>query len=72
MPRLGPIRRTDLIRYLRQLGLRGPYAGGKHQIMERGTTSLRIPNPHESDIGSGLLSRILKQAGIQREEWERL
>jgi len=33
---------------------------------------LRIPNPHESDIGAGLLSRILKQGGIEREEWERL
>ena len=71
MPRLGPIKRTDLIRYLRQLGFRGPYAGGKHQIMMRGTISLRVPNPHESDIGSGLLSRILKQACVPREEWER-
>jgi predicted RNA binding protein YcfA (HicA-like mRNA interferase family) len=60
------------MRYLRTLGFRGPYAGGKHQIMVRGTTSLRIPNPHESDIGAGLLSRILKQAGIQRDDWERL
>ena len=72
MPRLGPVKRTDLVRYLRALGFHGPYAGAKHQIMVRGATSLRIPNPHESDIGAGLLSRILKQAGIQREEWERL
>lgn len=72
MPHLGPIKRTDLIRCLRALGFQGPYAGAKHQIMVRGATSLRIPNPHQSDIGAGLLSRLLKQAGIQREEWESL
>jgi predicted RNA binding protein YcfA (HicA-like mRNA interferase family) len=33
---------------------------------------LRIPNPHTEDIGRGLLVRILRQAGIEREEWEAL
>lgn len=32
MPRLGPIKRNDLIRYLKQLGFQGPYSGGKHQL----------------------------------------
>jgi len=72
MPRIGPVKRADLIRYLRQLGFHGPYAGAKHQLMCRSQVSLRIPNPHVGDIGSGLLARILKQAGVQREEWERL
>jgi UDP-N-acetylmuramyl pentapeptide synthase len=31
---------------------------------------LTIPNPHQGEIGKDLLSRILKQAGISREEWE--
>ena len=35
MPRFGPIKRKDLIGYLRQLGFEGPYAGAKHQIMIR-------------------------------------
>ena len=26
-------------------------------------------NRHEGDIGVGLLSRLLRQAGISREEW---
>ena len=34
--------------------------------------SLPIPNPHRSDIGKELLSRILKQAGISRKKWESL
>jgi hypothetical protein len=37
--------------------------------MIRGTMKLKIPNVHEGDIGPGLLSRILRQAGISREEW---
>jgi predicted RNA binding protein YcfA (HicA-like mRNA interferase family) len=40
--------------------------------MVRGQTRLRVPNPHQGDIGRGLLARILRQAGISREEWEKL
>ncbi|MCC6130401.1 MAG: type II toxin-antitoxin system HicA family toxin [Acidobacteria bacterium] len=72
MPAIGPIKRRDLIRYLLQLGFEGPFSGGKHQFMTRGERTLRIPNPHEGDISQGLLMRILRQAGIAREEWERL
>jgi len=72
MPAVGPVKRADLIRYLRVLGFGGPYAGARHQIMARGNVTLRIPNPHQGDIGTGLLLRVLKQAGIARAEWERL
>ncbi len=54
---------------LRELGFEGPYAGGKHPQMRRDDLTLIIPNPHEGDIGVGLLSRLLRQAGISREEW---
>src|ERR1035438_5351727 len=72
MPRIGPIRRQDFIFYLRRMGFEGPYAGGRHQFMQRGTQTIRIPNPHRSDIGAGLLARILRDAGIDRSEWEKL
>jgi len=36
MPTLRPIKRRDLIRYLRELGFEGPYAGGKHEYMGYG------------------------------------
>lgn len=72
MPRLGPIKRADLIRYLQILGFEGPYSGGKHQFMLKGVIRLRLPNPHKSEVGRELLSRILKQAGIDRDSWERL
>ena len=72
MPAIGPIKRNELIRYLRKLGFSGPYSGGKHQFMEKGDLTLRLPNPHKSDIGTGLLIRILKQAGIKKSDWMNL
>jgi predicted RNA binding protein YcfA (HicA-like mRNA interferase family) len=34
--------------------------------------TVRIPNPHKSDIGKGLLAEILRQAGIEKDQWEQL
>ena len=72
MPRFGPVKRRDLIRYLRQLGFDGPYAGGRHQFMAKGDITLSIPNPHREDIGRDLLARILRQAQVSQEKWENL
>ncbi len=72
MPHVGPLKRKDLIYYLRQLGFDGPYSGGNHQFMVKENLTLRIPNPHHSDIGESLLVRLLKQARIDRADWEKL
>jgi len=40
--------------------------------MIRGDRTLRLPNPHQGDIGKELLNRLLRQAGIDRDEWEKL
>lgn len=72
MPSIGPIRRTELIHYLRQLGFSGPKSGGRHEFMLRGKMRLILPNPHRSDISVGLLLRLLRQAGVANEEWEAL
>ena len=72
MPPFAPIKRKELIHYLRRLGFEGPFSGGRHQLMQRGDITLRIPNPHQDDIGRELLSRVLRQAGITSEEWEDL
>lgn len=72
MPPFGPVSRDQLVAYLRRLGFDGPYAGGKHQYMVRDRLRLRIPNPHQGDIGRDLLARIMRQAGISRDEWEAL
>lgn len=72
MPPFGPIKRRELIRYLQQLGFTGPFSRGKHQHMKREDITLIIPNPHQGDISRELQARILRQAGISREEWESL
>lgn len=72
MPRIGPIKRKDLIYYFRRLDFDGPYSGGNHQYMSRGNITVRIPNPHQGDIGESLLIRILKQAHVDKAEWEKL
>ena len=72
MPPLGPIKRSQLIFYLRRLGFDGPYSGGRHLFMRRDNIRLVLPNPHRGDISVGLLVRLLRQAGISQDEWERL
>ena len=72
MPSFGPIKRAHLVKYLRKCGFDGPYSGGKHPFMVKGDLTLTIPNPHQKDIGREFLIRILRQAGISKEEWEML
>ena len=72
MPAFGPIKRKNLIMYLRQLGFDGPYSGKKHQFMLLGVRRLILPNPHPDDISKDLVANILRQAGITRDEWEQL
>jgi len=72
MPAFGPIKRKDLIQYLKILGFEGPFSGTKHQFMIKGNIRITLPNPHKSDIGKSLLNRILKQAKIGKEDWEKL
>mgnify|MGYP002403353482 CR=1 FL=1 len=72
MPKFGPIKRRDLIAFLRQLGFDGPFPGGKHDYMQRGQNRVRIPNPHRGDISLDLLREILSQAKISNQEWESL
>ena len=70
MPRLTPVSRRELIRRLSKLGFEGPFAGGRHEFMARETRRLVLPDPHRSDIGVALLSRLLKQADISADDWE--
>lgn len=69
MSRLSPVSWGDFVRRMRDLGFDGPYAGGRHPQMRRRDITVIIPNPHDGDISVGLLDRVLKQAGISRDEW---
>lgn len=69
MAKLAAVSWFVFVRRLRSLGFQGPFQGGKHPYMVKGDLVLTIPNPHRKEISPGLLSRILKQAGISRKEW---
>jgi len=69
MAKLVPIAWHDLVEMLRKFGFDGPYTGGKHPYMIKGDLVLTIPNPHRKETSVDLSTRILKQAGITREEW---
>ena len=70
MPRLGPIKRKDLIARLHQLGFDGPFPAKKHAFMRKGNLTVRVPNTDIDD--RALLAEILKQAGIDRDTWSKL
>jgi len=59
----------QLVRRLSMFGFEGPYAGGRHLFMKNGELKLHIPNKHRGDINAGLISEIVRQAGISRKEW---
>ena len=52
------------------LGFEGPYSGGRHQFMKRGSLKVGIPGPHGRDISVALQREILRQAGISEPAWE--
>lgn len=68
--KLGPVSWPELVRRLRALGFDGSYRGGRHPYMVRGDLVLTLPNPHRSEIGTALLVRILRQAGVSRGDWQ--
>lgn len=72
MPPFGPIKRKDLIKALKRAGFEGPFAGGKHEFLIKGELRFTVPNPHQSEISRDLLARILRQAHLSREDWEKL
>jgi predicted RNA binding protein YcfA (HicA-like mRNA interferase family) len=72
MPPFKPVKRKDLIKALKEAGFEGPFIGGKHEFLIKGELRLTLPNPHQSEIGKDLLARILRQANLTREEWEKL
>ncbi len=68
--RLVPVSRREFIRRLKKLGFSGPFIGSDHEYMIRGITRVKLPNPHRGqDISTDLLSKILRDSEISRDEW---
>ncbi len=59
MARLTPVSWADLVKRLKQLGLKGPYYGTKHPYMMKDDKTVILPNPHHGeDISVDFLARI--------------
>ena len=58
-----------LVRNLRKFSFEGPYSGGKHQFMKKRSLKVRIPSKHQGDISSGLVNEVLRQAEIDKKDW---
>ena len=68
MPPFGPVSRRESVQALRSVGFSGPFPGGRHDTMLRGTQRVTLPNPHSGVIGRDFLGRILRQLGMSRDE----
>lgn len=67
--RLTPLSQQEIIRRFHRLGWEGPIHRGDHPFMRKGDLLVKIPNPHRSDASPDLISKILRQADISREDW---
>lgn len=62
----------NLIQNFRKLGFDGPYSGGRHLFMKKCSLKVHIPSKHKGGVSAALMNEILRQAGINKEEWNRL
>mgnify|MGYP001565676028 FL=1 len=62
----------NLVRRFRELGFDGPYSGGRHLFVVKKDLKIHIPNKHEGDISVALVGEILRQAGIDKKEWDKI
>ena len=69
MEKLKPVTWLEFVSRMKELGFEGPFTVENIQKMKRGNQTIIIPNKHESEIGIGFLTRLLKQAGISKVEW---
>ena len=55
----------DLVRLLRQHGWTLEHIRGPHHILRKGGKTLSVPVHAGTDLGKGLLGRLLKEAGLK-------
>lgn len=61
-----------LIQNFRKLDFMGPFSGGKHLFMKKNSLKIHIPYKHKGEISAGLINEILRQASIDKKEWDKL
>ena len=70
MPRLPVVRARQVIRALEQVGFEVDHQTGSHVVLWRASDGSRVVVPwHSRDLGRGLTLRIIKSAGLTRDEF---
>ena len=70
MPPLPIVKPQQLIRALERAGFQTDHQTGSHVILWRASDGCRVIVPwHSRDLGRGLTLRIIKSAGLTREQF---
>ena len=73
MPRLPTVMPRQLVEALEKVGFEIDHQTGSHVVLLRTSDGARVVVPwHNRDLGRGLTLRIVKSAGLTREEFEQL
>ncbi len=73
MPRLPTVRPRQVIQALQRVGFEIDHQSGSHIVLWRSSDSCRVVVPwHDRDLGRGLTLRIIKSAGLSRDEFVEL
>ena len=73
MPRLPTVTPRQLVEALEKVGFEIDHQTGSHVVLWRASDGVRVVVPwHNRDLGRGLTLRIIKSAGLTRDEFEKL
>ncbi len=73
MPRLPTVTSRQMIAALQRAGFRIDHQSGSHVILRHPIAEIRVVVPwHNDDLGRGLTLRIIKTAGLTRDEFTAL
>ena len=73
MPRLPTVKPRQMIRVLERVGFEIDHQTGSHVVLWRASDNCRVVVPwHNRDLGRGLTLRIIKSAGLDRDEFLKL
>jgi predicted RNA binding protein YcfA (HicA-like mRNA interferase family) len=73
MPRLPTVTPRQLVQALEKAGFEIDHQTGSHVVLWRASDGARVVIPwHNHDLGRGLTLRIIKSAGLTRDEFEKL
>ncbi len=73
MPRLPMVKPAQVVRALERAGFEIDHQTGSHVVLWRASDNSRVVVPwHNRDLGRGLTLRIVKSAGLTRDQFIQL